>query len=143
MCLMIHDLEQRGQVISREQGRCPERRLNIGDHECRGQTFARCISNDHRQAVILQGYEIVAIAAERPELTAARAIVQRIASRRRRLHKRLLHIAGQCPVLANVHHHFVGLHFLASTGMSVLSLLDRHRVVTLGPWPMKSFRGRM
>jgi hypothetical protein len=87
--------------------------LHIGDHERRGQTFARRISNDQRQAVILQRYEIVAIAAERPNLTAAGAIVEGIASHARRLHEALLHIAGQYPVLANVHYHFVGRHFLA------------------------------
>jgi hypothetical protein len=48
-----------------------------------------------------------------------------------------LHIAGQYPVLANVHYHFVGGHFLASTCMSVLAPLNRHRVVTL--WPIKYF----
>src|ERR1700722_12530857 len=128
---MINHLEQRSQVISREQCRCPEGGLYIGDHERRGQTFARSISNDQRQAVIHQWNEVIAIAAECPNLTAAGAIVPEIASPRRYLHEALLHIAGQHPVLANVYHHLVSRHsFLASTCLSVLALLNRHRVMT-------------
>jgi hypothetical protein len=78
---MIHHLEQRSQVISGEQCRRPKGGLHIGDHERRGQAFARRICNDQRQAVILQWDEIVAIAAERPNLTAAGAVVQEISSR--------------------------------------------------------------
>jgi hypothetical protein len=72
-----------------------------------------CIPNDQRQAVTVQWDEIVAIAAGRPNLTAAGAIVQEISSRARHLHKALLHIAGQYPVLADVDYHFVGCYFPA------------------------------
>jgi hypothetical protein len=134
---MIHYLEQRGQVISREQCRRPKGGLHIGDHERRCQTFARGISNDQRQAVILQRYEIVAIAAERPNLTAAGAIVEGIASRARRLHKALLHSAGQYPVLANVHDHFVGRHFLALH--SYVGSVPPKSTSGGDFWPMKYF----
>src|SRR5580658_1593331 len=135
---MIHYLEQHGQVISREQCRGPEGGLHIGDHECCSQTFARGVSDDQRQAVILQRYEIVAIAAERPNLTAAGAIVEGIASRARRLHKALLHIAGQHPVLANVHYHFVGRHFLTTLHSYIGSVPPKS---TSGGdfWPKKYF----
>src|ERR1700733_6654745 len=108
--LMIHDLEQSSQVIPGEQCRGPKGGLHIGHHECRGQTFARGISNDECQAIVLMRDKIVAIAAQRPNLTAAGAIVEGIANRTGRLHEALLHIARQYPVLAHVHYHFVGRH---------------------------------
>src|SRR5271156_976791 len=71
--LMIHDLEQSGQIVSGEQCCGPKGGLHIGDHECRGQTFARGITNDQRQAIDLMCDKIVAVAAQRPNLTAASA----------------------------------------------------------------------
>jgi hypothetical protein len=129
---VIHRLEQRGQVISGEQCRRPEGRLHISDHECRSQTLARCISNDQCQLVTLQRDEIVAIAAERANLTTAGAIVQGIANCTGHLHKALLHVTGQYPVQANVHYHFLGRHFLASTRTSVLGPGNRHGLVISG-----------
>jgi len=49
--------------------------------------------------VTLQWDEIVAIAAQRPNLTTVGAIVQGIASRAGRLHKGLLYVAGPVPSL--------------------------------------------
>src|ERR1700683_3574474 len=78
--LMIHDLEQSGQVVPGEQRRGPKGRLHIGDHECRGQPFTRGISNNQCEAIVLVRDKIVAIAAQRPNLTAAGAIVEGIAN---------------------------------------------------------------
>jgi hypothetical protein len=53
-------------------------------------------------------------------------MVQGIADCTGRPHKSLLHVASQYPVLANIHYHFLDRHFLASTGMSVSGLGNRH-----------------
>src|SRR5215471_13204048 len=93
--LMIHCLEQRGQVISGEQCRRAKGGLHIGDHECSGQTFARGISDDECQAIVLKWEKTVAIAAERSNLTTTSTIVKGFATGAGRLHKALLHVAGQ------------------------------------------------
>src|SRR6516162_11139957 len=97
VCLLIYDLEQHAQVISGEQCRCPKGGLHVGDQECCGQTFSRGIADDKCQAVVLKRDHVVAIAAEGPNLTAARAIVEGIANCRVRLHKAALHVAGRYP----------------------------------------------
>jgi len=100
-----------------------ELKIDLTSYECRGDTFARCIANDQRQAVIRKRHELIAIAAVGSNLAAECA--RRVAGPHQSLHKLLLDIAGQHPVLANVNYHIVGRHFPTSTGMSVLGEKNR------------------
>jgi hypothetical protein len=67
------------------------------------------------------------LSAECSNLTTAGAVVEGIADCIGRLHEALLHVAGQHPVLADVHYHFLGRHIRASTRMSVFGVRNRHR----------------
>jgi hypothetical protein len=92
--------------------------LDTGHHQCRGETFARGIANDQRQAVIRKRHEVVAIAAEGANLPAPRTVIHGSAVPTVSLHESLLNMAGEHPVLANVNYCIVGRHYSASTGMS-------------------------
>jgi hypothetical protein len=89
--------------------------LNIGDHECGGETLARRISNDQRQAIVGERHEVVAIAAQSSNLSALSAVVHGGTDPSKTPHETLLDIARQHPVLANVDRQFVAGHFLLAS----------------------------
>jgi hypothetical protein len=123
---MIHRTEYRCGIVAREESRGAQGRLDIRDHERRGETFAAGVSNGKGQAIVGKRQKVIAIAAQGPKLPTTGTVTDAVSGGRGVVHKALLDVAGGFPVLTYVHYHGVA-HFLrTSVRMSVLEPQNRH-----------------
>src|SRR5712664_1834690 len=76
--------------------------------------------------MIRQGRKIIAVSAQLAHLPASCTVVQGADGWIQALHKPLLHIAGDGPVPADIHHQCIARHFRTSTCTSLLDARNRH-----------------